>query len=172
MNGTANFFTGSHFPGSVSYHYDANSTGTFGLVGQPNFTTVRHGRKASGSTGARLLPDLPTISVGYSQGSGHSTLYGTDEEANSSTRLFNVHSNYQIEGFRLNGYFDHNNLNSQFPEFLVGQGQSALDSSGHDFGFGAQHILPLHGTFYVDLQPGVGNQRLPVDGRDQREQLE
>ena len=28
---TANFFTGSHFPGSVSYRYDYNSTGTFGL---------------------------------------------------------------------------------------------------------------------------------------------
>src|ERR1700685_845471 len=36
INATANLFSGSHFPGSVSYHYDANSTGTLGLTGQPN----------------------------------------------------------------------------------------------------------------------------------------
>ncbi len=29
IDGTANFFTGSNFPGSVAYHYDRNSSGTF-----------------------------------------------------------------------------------------------------------------------------------------------
>ena len=146
VNATANLFTGSNFPGSVSYHYDANSTGTFGLAGQPNFTTF--GRSQGfGVNWSALLPDMPTISVGYSQGSGNSTLYGTNEEANSSTQLFNVHSTYQIEGFRLNGYYDHNSLNSKFPEFLSGQGEAVQDSSGQDFGFGAQHSLPLHGSF-------------------------
>ncbi len=41
---TANFFTGSHFPGSVTYRYDYNSTGTFGLAGVPNFTTQGNGQ--------------------------------------------------------------------------------------------------------------------------------
>lgn len=146
VNSTANFFTGSNYPGSVSYHYDANSTGTFGLAGQPNFTT--YGKSQGfGINWSALLPDMPTLSVGYSQGDGHSTVYGTDQEANSSTRLFNLHSGYQIAGFRLTGYFDHNSLNSKFPEFLAGQGEAAQESSGHDFGGGAQHSLPLHGSF-------------------------
>lgn len=149
VDATANFFTGSNFPGSVSYRYDANSTGTFGMIGQPNFTT--YGRSQGfGINWSALLPDLPTLSVGYSQGSGHSTIYGTDQEDNSSTRLFNVHSNYQISGFRLNAYFDHNSLNSKFPEFLAGQGEAVQESSGHDFGFGVQHSLPEHGSFYVN----------------------
>jgi hypothetical protein len=149
VDGTANFFSGSHFPGAVSYHYDDNSTGTFGLAGQPNFTT--YGKSQGfGINWSALFPDLPTLSVGYSQGSGHSTLFGTDQEADSSTRLFNLHSNYQISGFSLNGYFDHNTLNSTFPEFLAGQGEAVQDSSGHDFGFGAQHDLPLHGSAYVN----------------------
>ena len=148
VNATANLFTASNFPGSVSYHYDANSTGTFGLVGQPNFTT--YGKSQGfGINWSALLPDWPTLSVGYSQGSGHSTLYGTDQEANSSTHLFNVHSTYQVSGFRLNGYFDRNSLNSIFPQFLVGHGEAVQDSTGHDFGFGGQHSLPLHGTFYA-----------------------
>jgi hypothetical protein len=149
VDGSANLFTGSHFPGGVSYHYDNNSTGTFGLTGQPNFTT--YGKSQGfGINWSALLPDWPTLSVGYSQGSGHSTLFGTDQEADSSTRLFNLHSNYQVSGFRLNGYFDHNTLNSTFPEFLAGQGEAIQDSTGHDFGFGAQHELPLHGSGYVN----------------------
>src|SRR5450755_327424 len=40
VDGTANFFSGSHFPGSASYNYARNSTGTFGLTGQPDLTTV------------------------------------------------------------------------------------------------------------------------------------
>jgi hypothetical protein len=150
INGSANFLAGSHYPGSVSYHYDANSSGTFGLVGQPNFTTYgkSHG---FGINWSALLPDWPTLSVGYSQGSGHSTLFGTDQETNSSTRLFNLHSGYQVSGFRLTGYFDHNSLNSEFPEFLAGQQEAVQDSSGHDFGFGAQHSLPLRGSFYVNF---------------------
>jgi hypothetical protein len=42
---SANFFTGSHFPGSASYHYDYNSTGTLGLIGTPNFTTQGNGQR-------------------------------------------------------------------------------------------------------------------------------
>jgi hypothetical protein len=148
VNGTANFFSGSKFPGSVSYHYDANSTGTFGLVGQPNFTTVGRSQGFSVNWSA-LLPNMPTVTVGYSQGGGHSTLYGTNDEANSSTKLFNVHSNYDIAGFRLNAYYDHNSLDSTFPEFLVSPQESVQNSSGNDIGFGAQHALPLHGSVYA-----------------------
>ena len=148
VNGTANLFAGSHFPGSVSYNYADNSTGTFGLVGQPNFTTVGKTQGFAINWSA-LLPNMPTLSVGYSQGSGHSTLFGTDQQDNSSTRLFNVHSNYTIAGFRLNAFFNRNSVNSDFPEFISGDGSSNLRSTNHDIGFGALHALPEHGQFYV-----------------------
>jgi hypothetical protein len=93
---------------------------------------------------------LPTLTVGYSQGDGSGTIYGTSEETNSSTRLFNVRSGYQIEGFRLNAFFDRTSLNSKFPEFLAGQSESVQESTGNDVGFGAQHPLPLHGQFYAN----------------------
>lgn len=146
--GTANFFTGSKFPGSVQYHYDRNSTGTFGLTGQPNFTTYGSGHGIA-INWSELVPDWPTLTVGYSQNAGHSTLYGTDQEADSSTRLFSLHSNYNIAGFLLTGYFDHTNVSSQFPEFLAGEGASTMNSSGHDFGVGAQHNLPENGSLAV-----------------------
>jgi hypothetical protein len=149
ISSTANFFSGSHFPGSVSYRYDRNSSGTFGLTGQPNFTTIGKG-DGFGINWSALLPNLPTLSVGYSQGDGSGTIYGTSQETNSSTRLFNVRSGYQIAGFRLNGFFDRNSLDSKFPEFLAGQSASVQDSTGKDVGVGALHSLPLHGQFYAN----------------------
>jgi len=150
ITGTANFFTGSHFPGSVAYRYDRNSSGTFGVAGQPNFTTVGQGDGFAINWNA-LVPDLPTLSVGYSQGNGSGTIYGTSEETQSSTRLFNIRSNYQIAGFRLNSFYDHNSLNSKFPEFLAGQSESVQDSTGNDVGVGAQHALPLNGQFFANF---------------------
>lgn len=156
FDGTANFFTGSNFPGAVSYHYDDNSTGTFGLEGQPNFTT--HGKgQGFGINWSALHPDWPTLAVGYSQGSGNSTIYGTSQEADSSTRLFNLHSNYQVVGFRLNAFYDHNTLNAKFPEFLAGQEEAEQESTGHNYGFAAQHLLPLHGSFYVNYDQASSN---------------
>ena len=62
-----------------------------------------------------------------------------------------MHSDYDIAGFRLNAFYDHNSLNSKFPEFLAGQSESVQDSTGDDVGFGAQHDLPLHGQFYANF---------------------
>lgn len=149
IDGTVNLFTGSNFPGSVTYHYDRNSSGTFGVPGQPNFTTIGHGHGFAINWSA-FLPNWPTLSVGYSQGSGGGTIYGTDEETSSDTKLFNAHSNYQIAGFRLNAFYDHNTLNSKYPVFLSGQLDSVQGTSGQNIGFGAQHNLPLHGMFYAN----------------------
>ncbi len=146
MNGTANFFTGSNFPGSVSYHYDRNSSGTFGLTGQPNFTTIGKSQ-GFGINWSALVPNWPTLSIGYSQGEGSGNIYGTNEETSSNTKLFNVRSNYAIAGFRTNAFYTRNTLDSQYPEFLSGEGESVQDSNGQNVGFGVQHALPLNGGF-------------------------
>src|SRR5579863_3557472 len=149
VTASANLFTGSHFPGSVTYRDDYNSTGTFGLEGQPNFTT--HGRGQGFGVGwSALLPGLPTLSASYSQGSGSGTVYGTDQQSGSDTKLFNVRSTYAIEGFRLNSYYDHNTLHSVLPEFLAGEQESVSDTSANDFGFGANRNLPFNVSFYTN----------------------
>ncbi len=149
VSATANLFNGSHFPGSITYRDDYNSTGTFGLVGQPNFTTHGHG-DGFGIAWSALLPNLPTLSVGYSQGSGSGTVYGTNQETGTDTKLFNVRSTYAIEGFHLNGFFDHNTLDAKYPAFLAGEQESVSNTSGHDFGFGANRNLPINGSFFAN----------------------
>jgi hypothetical protein len=149
VTGTANLFAGSHFPGSVTYRDDYNSTGTFGLTGQPDFTTHGHGQ-GFGVGWSALFPGLPTLSASYSQGSGSGNVYGTDQETASDTKLFNVRSSYALEGFRLNGYFDDDTLHSVLPQFLAGEQESVSNSRGHDFGFGGNRNLPLNGSFYAN----------------------
>ena len=127
VSATANLFNGSHFPGSITYRNDYNSTGTFGLVGQPNFTTHGHG-DGFGIAWSALLPNLPTLSVGYSQGSGSGEVYGTSQETGTDTKLFNVRSTYAIEGFHLNGFFDHNTLDAKYPAFLAGEQESVSNT--------------------------------------------
>ncbi len=139
---TANFFTGSHFPGSVSYRYDYNATGTLGLPSTPNFTTVGNGQ-GFGVNWSALIPDWPTLLVGYQHGSGTGTLYGTDEETSSSQNLFNLRSSYRLAGVNLNAFYDRESLNSVFPEFLTAQGESVSNTSGQDFGINGSRSLPV-----------------------------
>jgi len=143
-----NLFNGSHYPGSVSYRYDYNSTGTFGLPGSPDFTTVGRGQGFAVNWGI-MLPDKPTFSVGYSHGSGNGTLYGTDESTESSNGTLTLRSSYNWEGFNLNAFYDHLNQHSKFPVFLGGD-VSTSDSHGNDFGFGGSHSLPWNGQFYAN----------------------
>jgi len=149
VEGSANFFTGSHFPGSVSYHYDRNTSGLFGLTGQPDFTTIGKGQGFAVNWSA-IMPNLPSLAVGYSQGTGSGTIFGTDEQTSSNTKLLNVRSDYGIVGFRLNAFYTHDIFNSSFPQFLAGQSESVQDSTSNNFGAGAQHSLPLHGQFYAN----------------------
>jgi hypothetical protein len=146
VNSEVNLFTGSRFPGFASFHYDRNSTGTLGLVGTPNFTTIGNSY-GFGVGWSALLPDWPTLSVSYSQGSGNGTIYGTNELSNSSTKTLNVHSTYQWEGWRLGANYDHVEIDSSVPFFLSSQtGTNTFSTTGNDFGANGTHDLPWHGS--------------------------
>ena len=101
VDATTNLFSGSRFPGFVNYHYAYNNTGNYGVAGAPNFTTVGTGQ-GFGVGWSALLPDWPTFSVSYSQGSGAGNVYGTNEESNSSTRTLNLRTSYSLAGWTLN----------------------------------------------------------------------
>ena len=142
----ANFFSGSRFPGYATYDYTRNSTGTFGLIGNPNFTTIGNSQ-GFGVGWSALLPDWPTFSVSYSQGDGSGTVFGTNEESRSATKTLNVRSGYQIAGWRLNASYEYLAINSKYPSFLGAQTENNFsDFSGNDFGFNAIHSLPWHGS--------------------------
>src|SRR5208283_2846403 len=138
----ANFFTGTRFPGYATYNYTRNSTGTFGLTGGPNFTTIGNDQ-GFGIGWSALLPDWPTFSVSYAQGDGTGTVYGTNEESSSSTKTLNLRSTYSVAGWRLAAQFEHLNIDSRFPSFLSGTPDTNFsNSSGNDFSVSGIHSLP------------------------------
>ena len=146
-----NLFSGSHFPGNASYRYDHDSTGNFGLAGQPDFTTIGNGQGFSVGWSA-LVPEWPTFSVNYSYGTGSGNVYGTNEETSSNNQTLNLRTTYEVAGFHLNGFFDHTNFNSKFPFFLTGGAGSEFSRShGNDFGVSASHTLPLHGAISINF---------------------
>lgn len=165
---SANLFTGSRFPGSVGYHYDYNSTGTFGLTGVPNFTTQGNGQGFNINWSA-LFPGWPTLSVGYQRGTGNGTLYGTNQESSNKLDLLNIRSSYKWDGFLFNAYFDHTKSESLFPEFLSGDtiADNLTHSSGQDMGISTSRGLPLwggsmfasytHSDFSTDFASGESN---------------
>jgi hypothetical protein len=146
VSATANLFSGSRYPGYVDYSYAHNSTGIFGLVGTPNFTTIGDSQ-GFGVGWSAIVPGLPTLSVSYSQGKGTGNIFGTNEESSSSTKTLNVRSSYALGGWNLNGYYTMLSVNSVIPFFLSGEtGNNYSHSTGNSIGANGFHKLPWNGS--------------------------
>jgi len=145
VNASVNLFTGSHFPGSISYSKAFNSQGTFGLPGVPNFTS--HGNSDAIGIGWGVnLENLPTLSFNYRQGHDNYSIFGTDANGNSTFHNFNTTANYRWNGFNFNGGFTYSTNHSKYPLLIEDQEQSS-ENHTRTFNLGMGHDLPLHGSF-------------------------
>jgi hypothetical protein len=145
VNATANIFGGSHFPGTVNYSKAWNSEGNYAVPGIANYVT--HGNNdALGVNWSENLPDAPSVSVGYQIGDSQYTVYGANDEGESSFRSLNVHSSYQLAGFNMAGYYSTGDGHSLIPEIVTGQAPTEIESNNGAYGFNVSHMLPLHGS--------------------------
>jgi hypothetical protein len=139
-------FSGSNYPGSISYSKSYDSLGTFGVPGLPNYTT--HGDSNGINIGWGVnVPHWPHLSLNYAQGTNDYSIYGTNSSGSSNYHNFNAHAFYQIDGFNLNAGFVHAQTHSEYPLILDNQQIESADNDGNTFTFGATHNLPLHGSF-------------------------
>ncbi len=137
-------FTGSHFPGSVSYTRDYNSSGTFAIPGTPDLTTHGNAQNLGISWGVNL-PDLPTLSVFYNRSNSSASLYGTDATSDSASQSFGLRSLYNLDGFLLNATYNHSGSHAELPAFLQTQAESSSVTSD-GYSFGVAHKLPFNGS--------------------------
>jgi len=149
VTATAFLFSGSHFPGSVSYSKSYNSLGTFGAPGIANYTSHGNGDAINVGWGVNL-PDLPSLSASYLQGHDDYSIYGQDANGSSRFHNLNLHSNYAVGGFNLNGGYVYTQNHSQYP-LLVATEEQTSDNHSNSFSFGANHPLPLHGSFSANF---------------------
>jgi hypothetical protein len=147
VTANVNLFSGSHFPGFVSYGRNFNGSGEFGIPGVAGLTTQGSGQSFTVGWSA-LLPNLPTLSATYMTNGTSSTVLGADGDIHSRTHLFTLNSTYKLVGFDLTGFYTHQSLGLTTPAFLgVDNSATESSSSSSNYGFLASHRLPLSGTF-------------------------
>lgn len=148
VNASAAIFSGSHFPGSVSYTKSYNSEGNFGVPGIANYTS--HGDSGIFSAGWGInVPDLPHVQLSYQKGSNDYSIYGTDTNGSSRFDTFSANSSYMLAGFNLNAGYRHTDTDAEIPDLVSGQPAETSDSSGNSFFAGVSHHLPLNGAFSI-----------------------
>jgi len=142
----SSIFGGSHFPGSVNFTTNYNTTGNYGIPGIASLDTNGNNQSFGVAWGA-FVPGLPTLAVGYQQGDNNYSLYGTNENGNSSFKSFYLHSNYTIAGFGLGAGLSHGTSDALIPGVIVG-GQSATSNADTtNYTFNVSHNLPWNGSF-------------------------
>lgn len=145
LNLSANIFSGSKFPGSVSYSKAYNSEGNYAVPGLANFVT--HGNSnVFGINWSENLPDVPSFSAGFQSGRSQYNVYGANNNGNNSFRSLNLHSNYKWAGFNMGAYYITGGNHSLVPEVVAGTAVT-IRSNNESYGYNAGHMLPLHGAF-------------------------
>ena len=148
VTSNVNLFSGSHFPGSVSFAENINGSGEFGVPGSA-IGLAEHGNNSGfGVSWSALVPDWPTLTATYAIGDGTATIFGTEDKNSQSDHTFNLMSTYLLEGFRLNGGYTHRNVDDMFSQVLNGTPEPTESNSGsNNYQFNAQHSFPLQGSF-------------------------
>ena len=169
INVGASIFSGSHFPGSVSYSDSWDGSGTFGLPGVQGFTT--HGNSRGFSAGwSELVPGLPPVTVQYSQTDSSSNLFGSDGTDNVGARDFGLFSSYRIDGWFMNARFNDISTHTELPSFITEGETIESETNSKVFSFNTNHKLPLTGNFqfsYVWSDFSGGSSGLTTTGSDQ-----
>ena len=145
VSADAKIFSGSPYPGSISYSSTFNSSGNYGIPGLANYIT--HGNNdVLALTWGVHLKDLPSLNLNFSDANNAYSLYGAQTLGRLHDDTFSATSAYRIAGFNLNGGYQHTGTQSVTPEFLADEAQERTDSGANSFFFGVGHNLPWKGS--------------------------
>jgi hypothetical protein len=147
---SASIFSGSHFPGTVSFSKIWNAEGTIGLPGVPGYTT-NGSSDAFGVGWGVYFPNRPTLSLSYQQGSSAYSIFGDNSNGTTAFRSFSANSMYQVDGWSLNGSYQRSGSHSEFPQFFGNQELETSSADGNTFSVGVGHALPLDGSFTANF---------------------
>jgi hypothetical protein len=148
VNFNSSIFSGSKYPGSISYSKAYNSEGNFAIPGLANYTT-RGNSDTFGITWSEILPDLPSLSANFQTGSNQYSIYGSNDNGSTNSKSFSLRSSYIVRGFNLNAYYSDGDSRANI---LEGSSQPQISTSSNlGYGFAVGHQLPLHGGFSANV---------------------
>jgi len=119
INASTQIFSGSRYPGSISYGRDWNHEGEFGLPGSVAYKT-RGSDQYFNANWSLFQPSFPSLSVSYGLGSSNYEVLGAATKGSSDSRVFSLHSGYQLLGFNLMGGYSDFKLTQHLPEITSG----------------------------------------------------
>lgn len=145
VNASASLFSGTNFPGSISFTDVFNGQGNFGIPGVANYTSHGNSDVFSINWGEHV-PKVPSLSVGYQRGSNAYSIYGTDTNSTSDFHSFSLNSNYSLAGFNLSAGYHYSAALSQLPRLFSDETAEKSNSETSSYSFGVGHALPFHGN--------------------------
>jgi hypothetical protein len=155
-----NIFGGSSTPGYVTYSRTFNSESNYAIPGIANFKT-NGDNQVFGVGWSFNFKNLPSLAVGYQQGSSDTSLYGVQTDSLSNFRsLFGI-ANYTLDGFHLNGGIHYSNGSSQFPEIIAGQPLQTATSDTTTYTFNVTRSTLWDGSTWVNFTRNVAGYDSP-----------
>jgi hypothetical protein len=137
-------FSGSRFPGSVSYTRTFDSTGEFGLPGIGGVVSQGDSSAFAVSWSA-MVEHLPTVTATFTTTASESSVFGTTSDSQSDSRNFTLQSNYAIKGFHIQGGYSRQGMDAEFPDALGGDSTQSSENSSDNINVNVGHRLPLRG---------------------------
>ena len=144
VNASAGIFSGSHFPGSISYSKIYNSSGNFAVPGLANYTTTGDSDNLGVTWGVNL-EGLPSLHFSFSDGSSAYSVYGANAQGTEHQDAFSAMAAYNLKGFNLNGGYQYSGSRSLTPQFLTGEPSEQTNTSDNTLSFSVGHKLPWNG---------------------------
>jgi hypothetical protein len=147
LSAGVNLFSGSHFPGSISFGEGFNSSGTYGLGVTPGLATTGNSH-SFGIGWAELIPGAPPVNIQYSQTASANSIFGTSQDDHTDAKNLNVFSNYKLAGWYMGAHFVDTWTSTELPAIITGDDETVTgDTNSKSFSVNANHKLPMRGSF-------------------------
>ncbi len=150
VSSSLNLFSGTHFPGTISYNRLFNSTGAFGVPGSDLGLAEHANTQGIGFGWSALVPNWPTFNVNYAINGTSNNILGEQGNDTEKDHTLNLLSTYRLDGFHMSGQFTHRSTDANFDELLNSQESPfTTKSASNSYGATVTHSLPLSGGFGV-----------------------
>jgi hypothetical protein len=155
VNLSANIFSGSKFPGSITWSKAYNSEGNYAVPGLANYVT--HGDSdVFGINWNENLPDAPSFSAGFQTGTSQYSVYGSNNDGSNKFHSLNLHSGYKWAGFNMGAYYTNGTAQSLIPPVVTGA-ILEIHSDNTAYGYNLSHLLPMRGSFAAGINRSTWN---------------
>ncbi len=156
----ATIFGGSHFPGYFNFSKVYNGEGNYSLPGTASYKTNGN-TQTLGLGWSANVPDRPTLTVGYQQGSSDYSVYGASTGNFSNFHSVSAQSAYNVAGIHLSGGVHYSNIASKFPQLAKNEPTIDTHSDSTSYSFNANRNFGNRGNAWTSVTRYNYQYRLP-----------